>query len=54
MKLLKNFLNHFFLEKPMKGGDFIFDYVHLLHFKCHKINPNRSGSNTDFPDWIKI
>ena len=34
----------------MKG---IFDYVHLLYYKCHKINPNRSGSYIDSPDWIK-
>ena len=23
------------------------------HYKCHKINPNRGGSYTDSPDWIK-
>ena len=34
----------------MKG---IFDYVHLLYYKCHKINPNRSGSYIDSPDWLK-
>ena len=22
-------------------------------YKCHKINPNHSGSYIDFPDWIK-
>ena len=27
------------LEKLMKGSDFVFDYVHLLYYKCHKINP---------------
>ena len=25
----------------MKGGEFAFEYVHLLYYKCHKINPNR-------------
>ena len=30
-----------------------FDYVHLLYYKCHKINPNRGGSYIDSPDWIK-
>ena len=37
----------------MEGRDFIFDYVELLHHKCHKINPNRSGSYKDFLDWIE-
>ena len=27
--------------------------IGLLHYKCHKINPNRSGSYIDSPDWIK-
>ena len=38
----------------MKGSEFAFDYVHLLHYKCHKINPKRGRSYVDFPDWIKI
>ena len=33
----------------MKGSDFVFDYVWLLYYKCHKINPNRSGSYIDSP-----
>ena len=37
----------------MKGSDFLLDYLHLLYYKCHKINPNRGGSYTDSPDWIK-
>ena len=37
----------------MRGSDYIFDYVHLLYCKCHKINPNRGGSYIDSPDWIK-
>ena len=37
----------------MKGSRFVFDYVHLLYYKCHKINPNRAGSYIDSPDWIK-
>ena len=27
-----------------KGGEFVFDYVQLLYYKFHKINPNRTGS----------
>ena len=34
----------------MKGSEFVLDYVHLMYYKCHKINPNRGGS---YPDWIK-
>ena len=37
----------------MEGSEFFFDYVHLLHFKCHKINPNYVASYIDSPDWIK-
>ena len=33
----------------MKGCDF----VHLLHYKYHKINPHCGVSLTDSPDWIK-
>ena len=37
----------------MKGGESAFDYVQLLYYKCHKKNPNRSGSYIDTSDWIK-
>ena len=26
-----------------KGSKFVFDHVHLLYYKCHKINPNCGG-----------
>ena len=39
--------------ESMKGSDSVFDYIYLLYHKCHKINPNRSGSYIDSPDWIK-
>ena len=41
------------LEISMKGSDFVFDYVHLLYYKCHEINSERVGSYIDAPDWIK-
>ena len=41
------------LETSKKGGKFLFDYVHLLYYKCHKINFKRGGSYIDSPDWIK-
>ena len=27
--------------ESMKGSEFLFDYVQLLYYKWHKINPNR-------------
>ena len=40
------------LEK-VEGSQVVFDYVHLLHCKCHKINPNCGGPYTDSPNLIK-
>ena len=37
----------------MEGSVFVFDYVQLLHYKCHKINLNHGRSHVDSPDWIK-
>ena len=37
----------------MKGSEFVFDYVHLLYHKCHKMNLNCGESNIHFPYWIK-
>ena len=39
--------------ESMKASEFFFDYLHLLYYKSHKINPNRGGSYIDSPDWIK-
>ena len=54
-ELFKSLLNRYQnnLEISVKGGDFVFDYVNLLYYKCHKINLSRDGSYIDFPDWIK-
>ena len=38
----------------MKSGDFIFDCVNLLHWKCHKINLKHGRLDIDSPDWIRI
>ena len=37
----------------MKGSKFVFGYVDLLYYKCHKINPNHGGSYVDSSDQIK-
>ena len=46
--LLKRYQNN--LEESMKGKEFVFDFVHLLYYKCHKINSNCDGSHVDSPD----
>ena len=40
------------LEKSMKGSKFVFNYVYLLYYKCHKINTNRGGPYIDSFDWM--
>ena len=37
----------------MKVSEFVLDYGHSLHYKCHKVCPNRGGSCMHSPDWIK-
>ena len=37
----------------MKSSNFVFDYIQLLYYNCHKINPNRGGSYIYSPHWIK-
>ena len=36
----------------MRGSEFVFDYVQLLYYKCHKTNFNRDGSYISSPDWM--
>ena len=40
-------------SESMKGSEFVFDYVQLLYYKCHQINPNCGASYIDSPDCIK-
>ena len=37
----------------MKGNEFVFNHVHLLYYKCRKLNFNCGGSYIDSPYWIK-
>ena len=30
--------------ESMKGSEFVFDYVPLFYYKCHKVDPNYGGS----------
>ena len=34
----------------MRGSDFIFDSVQLMHYKCHKVNFKCGGSYAASPD----
>ena len=36
--------------ESMKNNEFVFDYVQLFYYKCHKINANRGGSYRDSPE----
>ena len=56
MKLWKDFLIHILIDmkmESMKVSDFVFDYVHLLYYKRHNINLDRSRLYIDSPDWLK-
>ena len=39
--------------ESMKVSEYAFNYVHLLYYKCHKINVNDGGLYIDSPHWIK-
>ena len=39
--------------ESMKVSEFVFNYVHLLYYRCGKINSNRGGSYINSNDWIK-
>ena len=39
--------------ESVRGGNFVFGYVHLMYYKCHKIKFNSGGSYMDSPDCIK-
>ena len=41
------------LEEKIRGSEFVFDSVDLLHYNLHKISLNRGGSYIDSPKWLK-
>ena len=45
--------NQIGLETSMKGFDFIFEFVSLLYYKCHKTNIDHGGLYTGSPGSIK-
>ena len=38
------------IKESSKGSKFVFDYVDLLYYKCHKSNLNRGRSYIDSQD----
>ena len=41
------------LEEKMRGSEFIFDGINLLHYDLNKISLNRGGSYIKSPDWTE-
>ena len=41
------------LEEKMRGSEFVFDSIDLLHYNLHKISLNRGGSNIKSSKWLK-
>ena len=41
------------LEEKVRGSEFVFDNVDLLHYNLHKVSLNRSGSYIDSPECLK-
>ena len=58
-KIIKKLFNSFLqkyqegLEESMKGSEFIFDSVDLLHYKLQQTSLNRGGSYIPSPKWLK-
>ena len=38
--------------ESIRGSVFVFDYIHLLYYKFHKISQNLVGSYIDYTYWI--
>ena len=41
------------LEASMRESDFLFNSVHLMYYRCHKVNFKCGNSCIDTPDWMK-
>ena len=53
---VSNFWSNNYIEykrNKIRPSDLVFDYVHLLYYKFHKINPYHGGSYIDSLEWIK-
>ena len=54
-KLFQSLLSRYQIrvETSMKDSEFVFDFVDILYYKCHKTNPDQVGSYINTPEWIK-
>ena len=40
------------LEESMRGSEFVFTNVDLLHYHIQRLSLNRGGSYVNFPKWL--
>ena len=54
-ELFKSFLQNYQegLEDLMKGSEFVYDSVDVLHYNLNKVSLGRGGSYVDSPKWLK-
>ena len=58
IKLSRTFLNLFAkyqegLEESMRGSEFVYDSIDVLHYNLNKVSLSRGGSYIDSPKWLK-
>ena len=41
------------LEESMRGNEFVYDSVDVLHYNLNKVSLSRGGSYIDSPKWVK-
>ena len=41
------------LEESMRGSEFVYDSVDVLHYNLNKVSLSRGGSYIDSPKWLK-
>ena len=41
------------LEESMRGSEFVYDSVNVLHYNVNKVSLSRGGSYIDSPKWLK-
>ena len=41
------------IQNQRKVKECVFNYIHILYYKCHKINQNGGGPYINYPDLIK-
>ena len=54
-KLFESFLQKYqkALEEKIRGSEFAFYNIDLLHYNLHQISLSRAGSYMDSPKWLK-